>query len=68
MQTIGDRIKLLRTEKGLAQKQLAKEIDCNKNAVTLWETNTCFPSAMMLIVLSDYFGVTTDWILKGGKR
>ncbi|MBQ1471847.1 MAG: helix-turn-helix transcriptional regulator [Eubacterium sp.] len=68
MQTIGERIKILRTEKGLSQRTMSEELDCNKNAISLWETNRIFPSALMLVVLSDYFGVTTDWILKGGER
>lgn len=68
MQTIGHRIKLLRKEKKLTQKQLAQELDCSENQVMYWEKDRHCPSAVMLIVLSDYFEVTTDYILKGGKR
>ena len=68
MQTIGDRIKLLRKEKGWTQKQLAEKLDCHKNLICYWEHMRCLPNVVMLIDLSIIFGVTTDYILKGGKN
>lgn len=68
METIGDRIRLLRKEKGLTDVQLAEQIECHKNSIAHWENNRCLPNALMVIVLSEMFGVSTDYILKGGKR
>lgn len=68
MQTIGDRIKLLRKEKGWTQKQLAEKLVCHKNVIVNWENMRCLPNVVMVIDMSEVFGVTTDYILKGGKR
>ncbi len=68
METIGDRIRMLRKEKGLTHVQLAEEIECHENNISHWENNRCLPNALMVIVLSETFGVSTDYILKGGKR
>ncbi len=68
METIGKRIARLRTVSGWTQKNLAKKLECHENTIAQWETNRTLPNAIMIIELSDLFGVTTDYILKGGNR
>lgn len=68
METIGHRIKLLRKEKKLTQKQLAEKLGCHKNVILNWEHMRCLPNVVMVIDMSEVFGVTTDYILKGGKN
>lgn len=63
---VGDRICRLRTEKGMSQRCLATALGSQGNElVARWERGESVPSAMTLIKLSELFGVSTDYILKG---
>lgn len=61
----GERIKLLRTEKKLTQAQLAEAIGLGNKVSTLraWELEYSQPGISDIINLSDYFGVTIDFLL-----
>lgn len=62
---IEDRIQLLRKQKGLSQEQLADEIGVSRQLVSKWENEQAVPDMERIIILSDYFGTTTDYLLKG---
>lgn len=57
------KLKELREEKGLLQKQLATELDVSQGCIGKWETGTREPSLNMLIKIAKYFNVTTDYLL-----
>ena len=57
-------IRKLRKEFNVSQPQLAKEIGYSKNTISLWEIGTRIPCADAIIILSRYFQVSTDYILK----
>ena len=61
--TIGDKIKDLRIEKGLLQKELALKIYFSQSQISNWEKGATEPSANALIKLADFFEVTTDYLL-----
>ncbi|MFB5759992.1 helix-turn-helix domain-containing protein [Paenibacillus medicaginis] len=63
--TIGERIHLLRKAKKVSMDVLGKAIGTNSGNISDWENDKKQPSAKFLIALSDYFGVTVDYILKG---
>lgn len=65
---ISNRIQKLRKEKGLSQDQLAGEIGVSRQAVSKWESQQSLPDVEKLIALSDYFGVSTDYLLKGTEN
>lgn len=60
MVTIGEKIKELRNNKNLTQKQLAEIIGSVPNHVCLWETGKFEPSIFNCILLADIFGVSLD--------
>ena len=62
MESFGERLKELRQERNLSQVQLAKEVDVGKSIISLWEKNECEPTLSKLIALSEYFGVTIDYL------
>lgn len=62
--TIGAKIQILRKQKGLSQEQLAEELGVSRQAVSKWEAEQSIPDIDKIIVLSDFFGVTTDYILR----
>ena len=63
--TIAYRIKELRKKKGISQEELADKIGVSRQAVSKWESEQSTPDLDKIIVLSDFFHVTTDYILKG---
>ncbi|PZM64826.1 helix-turn-helix domain-containing protein [Paenibacillus dendritiformis] len=65
MGTIGQRIKRLRDEKGLSMDAFGKAIGTDSANVSNWEKDRRVPGGKFLIEMSNYCGVSTDWILKG---
>ncbi|MBP5660833.1 MAG: helix-turn-helix domain-containing protein [Lachnospiraceae bacterium] len=58
--TIGNKIKLLRTNKGITQEQLAELLHISGQAVSKWENETSNPDIAMLPALAELFGITID--------
>ena len=56
-------IKKLRQEKGLTQNELANIFELDQTTVSKWELGKAFPDTQMLIKLSSYFDVSTDYLL-----
>ena len=57
------KLKELRSAKGLTQEQLANDINVTKGAVAMWETGKRTPDTDMLKTLSQYFRVTVDELI-----
>ena len=62
---ISERIQELRKAKGISQEELADKTDVSRQAVSKWENGQSVPDLEKVILLSEYFEVTTDYILKG---
>ncbi len=63
--TIADRIQQMRKQNGLSQEQLAERLDVSRQAVSKWESGQSIPDVDKIIVLSELFETTTDYLLKG---
>lgn len=63
--TIGNRIKILRKQKGLNQTQLGHVLGVTLNTVFNIESGKTDISSEMLKALSEYFGVSADYLLTG---
>lgn len=61
--TFGEKLKDLRKEKGLTQKQLADNIGQSQSTIFYWESNQQEPSISALKRLCIYFGVSADYFL-----
>jgi len=61
------RLKELRKEKGLNQKQLAEIFNVKQNTISQWESGEREPDNDTLKALAKYFGVTTDYLLNGDE-
>lgn len=64
-QELKDRIAFLRKEKKLTQAQLAEKLGISAQAVSKWESGLSCPDIMILVPLSNIFGVSTDYLLSG---
>ncbi len=58
-----ERLKELRTIKGLSQMQLSKETHLSQSAIAKWELNKTEPTASAIITLAEYFSETSDYLL-----
>ena len=62
---ISERIQSLRKSKGISQEELAEKLCVSRQAVSKWESGESTPDIDKIILISNYFDVTTDYILKG---
>jgi len=63
MNMLSQRLKELRTERDLTQKELADLIGTNNSSVCDWERGRTEPNLDVLVKLSAYFSVSTDYLL-----
>ena len=62
---LADRIQTLRKSKGMSQEELADKIGVSRQAISKWESEQSMPDIDKVILLSELFEVTTDYLLKG---
>ena len=67
MNSIGEKIKELRLEKGLSQMQLSKIIGVSQKAIDYWERSVNEPKASYIIALVETFGITFDEFFENVK-
>lgn len=65
MTSIGERIYDLRNRNNMSQGNLADKLDVSRQTISKWENNMCLPEAEKLMQLSEIFGVSIDYIMKG---
>ena len=58
-----DRIKQLRKQKGLTQKEMAEAVGVGVSTIAMWESGKRTPSFKLLNDLSDLFDKSIDYIL-----
>ena len=54
---VGKKINELRTDRGISQEQLAKDIDVATNTISRWENASNKPKLPELDRLAEYFGI-----------
>lgn len=60
----GDRLKELRDEKGITQKELGKVINISDRVIGYYEANDRFPKdENILKIIADYFDVSVDYLV-----
>ena len=60
---ISKKLKELRKEKDVTQREVAKAVNVAQNTIAGYETGAKEPSLTVLVALADYYEVTTDYIL-----
>ena len=60
---MGEKLKSLRIEKKLTQKQIAERIGLAISAVSSYESGSRYPSYDVLVKLAHIFHVSTDYLL-----
>lgn len=62
---IGDRIKLLRKERDMTQKELGNHLHITEQAISKWERKEATPDIEKITLLSNIFSVSCDYLLTG---
>lgn len=60
---IGNRLKTLRIDKKISQRDLAKVLGMSQTMVAMFESNKRDPGSDVLTQIADYFHVSTDYLL-----
>ena len=58
-----ERLKSLRLEAGLTQKEIAEQLGISQQGYAYWERGTKKPTQDRLTLLSNYFDVSVDYLL-----
>ena len=59
-------IKAIRKRRHVSAESLARELGVTRQTVVNWEAGTTEPPASAIKKMADFFGVTTDELLKEG--
>lgn len=62
--TLPEKLHTLRKKSGLSQEQLAEQLGVSRQAISKWESGQSVPESEKLILLSNYFNVSLDYLLK----
>ena len=54
----------LRKRKGLSQEELGMELQVSRQTISKWEAGQSYPDFQRLVLLSDYFNLTLDELVK----
>ena len=63
MASLGDRLKLLRKERGMKQTEMADQFGQSVRAYQYYEGGTRHPEYDHLIALADFFDVSLDYLV-----
>ena len=61
---LSEKLYTLRKKSGLSQEQLAEQLSVSRQAISKWESGQSVPESDKLIVISHYFHVSLDYLLK----
>ena len=58
-------LRKIRKEKGLNQLKVAMDLSICRESLSYYETGKRSPDTQMLLMLSDYFNVSIDYLIRG---
>ncbi len=66
--SICEKIYNLRKKKNMSQEDLASVLNVSRQTISKWETGESTPDFDKIVPLCDFFGITTDELLKGSNN
>jgi len=55
----------IRRKKGYSQLKVAMDLSISREALSYYETGKRSPDVQMLLILSEYFDVSIDYLIRG---
>ena len=62
---LSNQIKKYRKEMNLSQEELAEQVYVSRQTISNWETNKNYPDIHSLLLLSSFFHISLDQLIKG---
>ncbi len=62
-----EKLKVLRSARGITQESLSETLGISRQAVARWESAQAFPDIQNLLELSRIFSVSIDYLVKNGE-
>lgn len=59
-----EKILALRKKKGLSQEELGRELNVSRQTISKWESGQSYPDFEKLVLLSEFFQLTLDELMK----
>ena len=63
MERFGAKLRQLREDRGMTQKEFASLFEVNRATIGHYESNISYPSADVLVKMANYFHITVDQLL-----
>lgn len=61
---LSEKLYELRKKGGFSQEQLAEQLGVSRQAISKWESGKAAPESGTLLSISNFFGVTLDYLMK----
>ena len=65
---IGSKIKAARVEKKFTQEQVAEALGVSRQTISNWENGKSYQDIISVIKMSECYGVSLDYLLKGEEK
>ena len=62
--SFGEKLQQLRKSRGLSQEDLAHQLNVSRQAVSKWESQNGYPEVEKIILISELFQVSLDYLMK----
>jgi len=59
-----EKLLAMRKKQGLSQEELGLELQVSRQTISKWEAGQSYPDFQRLVLLSDYFGMSLDELVK----
>ena len=59
-----EKLLAIRKKQGLSQEELGMELQVSRQTISKWEAGQSYPDFQRLVLLSDYFGMALDELVK----
>ena len=66
--SFGNRLYELRKSRNISQEELAELLDVSRQSISKWENDKAYPEMTRLLYMSDYFGVSLDYLMRGVEK
>lgn len=66
--TLGEKLQQLRKSKGMSQEELAEKLNVSRQSISKWELNDSVPDISKIVLISEVFSVSTDFLLKESEN
>ena len=65
---LSEKLKNAREKAGLSQKDVAEALNISRQSVSKWETGKAYPDIDNLIILSELYDVSVDYLIKNNQE